>query len=141
VTTTPSAADMIAQMRALLESLPDRLPTVVRVGPGVTEELNDGKPVTRPLLEPPLPLGMDIILDPDYPPGQWRIFDQHGEEMSDGVLPVPGATVRVQFEDGTSKDMRVMTVSRDDQGRIREYTVADAALVDGMPYATDWLFR
>lgn len=138
---TPSAADMITRMRSLLESLPDRLPTVVRVSAGVTEELNDGKPVTHPLVEPPLPLGMDIIVDPDYPPGQWRIFDQHGEEMSSGVLPVPGATMRIVLEDGTSKDMRVMTISRDEQGRIREYTVVDPALIDWAPTANNWLFR
>lgn len=54
---------------------------------------------------------------------------------------VPGVTVRIVFEDGTSKNMKVMTVSRDDQGLIGEYTVADAQLVDSMPYATKWCLR
>jgi hypothetical protein len=126
-----TAADMLAEIRDWAETLPTRCPTILRVGPGVREELNGGVPITRPLIEPPLPLGVDIVEDDTYPPGQWRIFDQWDEEISAGVIPVPGATIRVKTDDGLiDKDMHVLLVSHDDEGRMAGYTVVDPTLLD-----------
>lgn len=137
MTQTPFAEGVLDRIRDLVADLPSRLPTVLRVGPGVITELNGGKPVTRPLIEPPLPFGVDIIEDAGYEPGQWRIFDQCGDEISSGVVPVPGATVLVQVDGGGTKRMRVLTVCRDDAGRIVDYWAADPDLFD-MPFSPDW---
>jgi hypothetical protein len=135
--TTSAVDDMLAHIRDLADTLPTRCPTILRVGPGVVEELNGGKPIKRPLFEPPLPLGVDIIQDAGYGPGQWLIEDQWGDEISAGVLPVPAATVEVPFVGGGAKKMRVLTVTRDDAGRIISYTAADAAMLDD-PFAVRW---
>lgn len=136
---TSPADRMLAEIRDWAATLPTRCPTLLRVGSGVTRELNGGKPVDRPLIEPPLPYGVDIVEDPDYPPGQWRIFDQWDDEISAGVLPVVGATVSVNLGDGSRKDMRVIALRRDETGRIVDYTAADPALFE-IPEPADRLF-
>ncbi len=60
-----TAEDMFARMCELMDAMPSQIPTLIRVGDGVVLELNSGRTVTHPLIEPPLPPGMDIIEDPD----------------------------------------------------------------------------
>lgn len=132
---------MLAEIRDMAATLPTRCPTTLRAGPGVLDEL---RRLPRPADVPPggqLPMGMRVVEDDGYPIGVWRIFDQWDDELSAGVLPLPGATVRVKLDDGTDKEMRVMTVRRDEAGRITEYTVADSALVDEIESGARWLDR
>lgn len=138
MTATPSLGTLLAQMSALTAALPTRLATTLRAGPGVVDELkHHTAPSPLPGMAPLLP-GVPVIEDTDYPIGVWRVFDQYGEEMHAGVMLIPGATLRVELSDGTGKTMRVMTITRGSDGRITEYTVADPALLDGMPWAARW---
>lgn len=83
--------DVIAQLRRLDANLPERVPSTLHVGPYVLEILQqaDAKPWHAPRL-PALP----IVTDPDCRPGQWRILDQHGEQMAAGNLWPPHLPVR-----------------------------------------------
>lgn len=130
--TTP-AADMLTQMRALAETLPTRCPTTLRVGPGVQDALRRVNAPAGLCWFRLLPYGVKVVDGDNYPPGQWRIFDQRDDELSSGVIPVPGATLTINLEGGTAKQMRVLTVDHD-KG---EYTVADPALFE-MPAPPRW---
>lgn len=140
MTDPASPADrMLAEIRDFAATLPSRCPTLLRVGSGVLNELKRSAKAPVPLVGGQLPLGVTIVEDGTYPPGQWRIFDQWDEEISAGTLPVPGATVSVELSDGSRKNMCVIAVSRNDTGQIVDYTVFDPALLE-MQATTDRLF-
>lgn len=145
---TSPADRVLAEIRNFAETLPSRCPTLLRAGPGVLDELEQAAKPYPILSVQQLPLSVSIVEDDTYPPGQWRIFDQWDDEISAGVLPVPGATLDVANRDGTSSRMRVLAVRRDDAGRIVEYAAADPALFEipepterVFPYRHGWLFR
>jgi hypothetical protein len=128
---TSPADRMLAEIRDFAATLPTRCPTTLRVALGVHDELKrDAKPAAGGWASGQLPLGMTVVEDATYLPGQWRIFDQWDDEISAGVLPVVGATVSIKLADGSRKDMRVLTVRRDEHERIVEYMMADPALME-----------
>lgn len=131
-----TAADMMAAIRDLSETLPSRCPTTLRVGPGVLDVLRRSAQPAGVLGAGQLPFGVRVVEDDTYPPGVWKIFDQWDDEISDGLIPVPGATVAIKLDDGTSKRMQVMDVDLD-KG---QYTVADPAILEAMPVATRWFW-
>ncbi|GIM89711.1 hypothetical protein [Paractinoplanes toevensis] len=134
--TSPFADDMLAQIRALTAALPTRRPTLMRIGPGVLDELKRlGTPV---LSVDGLSFGVTILEQEDYPIGQWRIFDQHGEEISAGVLHVIGATVPVSLDDGSSKDMVVVDV-RDGHAYVADPVIFDDFIPPLAPL-TGWFY-
>lgn len=76
--------DMLAAMRDLAATLPTRVPTTLRVGPGVAELLRyAAEPARSPL---GLPLGVRIVPDDSYRPGEWRLLDQLDTELHSGQV-------------------------------------------------------
>ncbi len=137
--TSPSDR-MLAEIRDWAATLPSRCPTVLRVAPGAQDELKRAaEPAVDNWVSGRLPLGVTVVEDATYPPGQWRIFDQWDKEISAGVLPVVGATVSVDLGDGNRKNMRVIAVRRHGQGQIVDYTVIDPPVLEMQP-TTDRLF-
>lgn len=79
--------DLIARMQQLLSALPERIPSELRVGPGVLAALRRiaDKPADRFGLHALSPLaGVRIVEDDSYLLGEWRMLDQHGDQMRAG---------------------------------------------------------
>jgi hypothetical protein len=129
MTETP-ADRMLAEIRDWAATLPTRCPTLLRVGRGVLGELKAAAKPSPILSAHQLLYGVSIVEDDSYQVGEWRTFDQHGDTITFGVLPVPGATVQVEQADGSCTRMRVLAVDRDEHGRIIGYTAADANMLD-----------
>ena len=76
--------DLIAEMRRLAESLPSRVASVLRVGPGVAELLRlAAEPARTPNGRPN---GVRIVPDDTYRAGEWRLLDQWDEELRSGQI-------------------------------------------------------
>jgi len=116
---TRPAEDMLTRMRALLERLPARTPTVLLAGPGVVEELQRSFP--RPNGRPDsLPFGITIRASDELEAGEWRLLDQDGAVMRQGRLaktPEVGDTIQVAGADGAEREMRVVAVRPREVGR------------------------
>jgi hypothetical protein len=79
------AAGMLDRIRRIVDSLPDRIPAALHVGPHVLDVLlctaTSGRGGTT--------FGTPVIVDPDMPAGSWRFVDRHGQELHAGNLWPP----------------------------------------------------
>lgn len=93
--TAPSdaARQMIADIEHLTATLPTRIPTMLRVGRTVRAMLSDGSKSAKPPLNAGPLFGVDVLPDPAYGPGEWRLFDQWGDELHSGHLWPPDLPV------------------------------------------------
>lgn len=67
----------------------DRVARVARVGTRVFELLHAAATAAGPAYHPatsPAITRVAVVPDETYPPDGWRIFDQHGREMSAGAI-------------------------------------------------------
>lgn len=97
---SPDIANMIAEIRNLADSLPSRIPSLLRVGPYVRELLRLGSADGHGITGVGLPLGVTVYLDDTYAPGEWRLFDQWSEALHEGQIEAlrglgAGLTIRV----------------------------------------------
>lgn len=90
------ARDMLAELRAFaarVESLPPA-PSALRVGPYVAGILARSSARNTGLRLPTqLPLGILIVTDDAYRPGEWRLLDHDGQPMAQGNLWPPDLPV------------------------------------------------
>lgn len=89
-----AARNMLAEIQALSESLPTRVPTTLRCGRIVRQMLlSQSKPASRPMpAEGPL-FGVTVLTDDSLGVGDWRLDDQWGDELHAGHLWEPGLPV------------------------------------------------
>lgn len=94
----PGPEDILATIRDMLATLPTRVPSLLRVGPGVADLLQH---VARrdQSGNGALLFGVPVHLDNTYPTGGWRLFDQWGDELHSG---------QIEALRGMSADVRIM---------------------------------
>lgn len=87
----PDIASMLDHIRRISDSLPDRIPTALHVGPHVLNVLKQATAPERgtPAYGLPAPFGTPIIADASMSAGSWRIVDQYGQELHAGNLWPP----------------------------------------------------
>lgn len=91
--------DTLAAIRRITETLPERFPSVtlperfpsvLRTGPYVAAIMLRAAPrgdVRHDVFG--LPLGVQVVIDDTYQPGEWRLLDQRGQELHAGSLWPP----------------------------------------------------
>jgi hypothetical protein len=79
----------LAYLASLLAEPTPRMATTLRVGPGVLEILRH---ISTPSTDPTTGLfGARVVPDETYSAGEWRVFDQHGDEIGSGQFkPLAG---------------------------------------------------